>query len=49
MAQVVLSNLGGEAQSEAPLKLIKSLRFVRPLEDVTVPKGHRAVLSEADK
>ncbi|KAL3121108.1 hypothetical protein niasHT_005368 [Heterodera trifolii] len=48
--KVVLSNLGGEAQSEAPLKLIKPLRFVRPLEDVTVPKGHRAVLmAETDR
>uniref|UniRef100_A0A914I5C8 Muscle M-line assembly protein unc-89 n=1 Tax=Globodera rostochiensis TaxID=31243 RepID=A0A914I5C8_GLORO len=48
--KVVVANLGGEAQSEAPLHLIKPLRFVRPLEDVTVPKSHRAVLSaETDR
>lgn len=47
---MVLANNAGEADSSAGLKLIKPITFVRPLEDVTVPKGHRAVLNaETDR
>jgi hypothetical protein len=44
--QVVLANNAGEADSSAPLSLIKQppLGFVRPLEDQSVPQGQRAVL-----
>ena len=45
-----MANSAGEADSSAPLTLIQPIRFVKPLQDITVKDGENAILeAETDR